>query len=55
MRTSRIAAAAMLLLTAALPAAALICGDGILDGGEQCDDGNLIPFDGCSTLCTNEV
>jgi len=40
------------------------CGDGIVDGpsnptspvrgAEQCDDGNTIPFDGCSPTCTNE-
>ena len=23
------------------------CGDGVLDPGEQCDDGNVNPFDGC--------
>ncbi len=31
-----------------------ICGDGILETGEQCDDGNLIPGDGCSGVCTLE-
>jgi fibro-slime domain-containing protein len=40
------------------------CGDGIVDGpsnatspvygAEQCDDGNKLPFDGCSPTCTNE-
>jgi len=30
------------------------CGDGHLEGTEQCDDGNLRPFDGCSPTCTNE-
>jgi fibro-slime domain-containing protein len=40
------------------------CGDGIVDGpsnpsspvrgSEQCDDHNLVPFDGCSPTCTNE-
>lgn len=24
------------------------CGDGILDGGEVCDDGNTVGGDGCS-------
>jgi fibro-slime domain-containing protein len=28
------------------------CGDGIKEGSEQCDDGNLIPYDGCSPTCT---
>ena len=31
-----------------------ICGDGRKQGTEQCDDGNLRPFDGCSPSCTNE-
>jgi cysteine-rich repeat protein len=31
------------------------CGDGIMAGQEQCDDGNLIPGDGCSNpSCTIE-
>ena len=28
------------------------CGDGHLDPGEQCDDGNQSPFDGCLPDCT---
>jgi cysteine-rich repeat protein len=27
-------------------------GDGILDGGEVCDDGNTVPGDGCAADCT---
>jgi cysteine-rich repeat protein len=27
------------------------CGDGVLDPGEECDDGNLLNGDGCSSLC----
>lgn len=32
------------------------CGNGILNPavGEQCDDGNLQPGDGCSAICTIE-
>ena len=30
------------------------CGDGVIDSGEQCDDGNLIDGDGCSASCQNE-
>src|SRR5579864_8894350 len=30
------------------------CGDGILQPGEQCDDGNSMPGDGCSGTCTIE-
>ena len=29
-----------------------VCGDGILDAGEQCDDGNITNGDGCSSACT---
>jgi cysteine-rich repeat protein len=27
------------------------CGDGVLDGGEVCDDGNVIGGDGCASDC----
>jgi cysteine-rich repeat protein len=30
------------------------CGDGIVDPGEECDDGNTLAGDDCSPLCTNE-
>jgi cysteine-rich repeat protein len=30
------------------------CGNGILDDGEGCDDGNTIPGDGCSEICEVE-
>jgi cysteine-rich repeat protein len=30
------------------------CGDGILDPGEECDDGNQLPDDGCSPTCEIE-
>ncbi|HUT53338.1 MAG TPA: FG-GAP-like repeat-containing protein [bacterium] len=29
-----------------------VCGNGILDPGEQCDDGNLLDGDGCAADCT---
>ena len=29
-----------------------ICGDGVPDPGEQCDDSNLIDDDGCDSNCT---
>jgi uncharacterized delta-60 repeat protein len=32
----------------------LSCGDGILDAGEQCDDGNTTDGDCCSSACTFE-
>jgi cysteine-rich repeat protein len=31
------------------------CGDGTTDPGEQCDDNNLEPFDGCSPTCQNDA
>ncbi len=31
------------------------CGNGTLDPGEQCDDGNLVGGDGCSPVCTTEA
>lgn len=31
-----------------------ICGDEIVDPIEQCDDGNLVPGDGCDTFCRLE-
>ena len=31
------------------------CGNGQLDPDEECDDGNLIPGDGCSAACKYEV
>lgn len=34
--------------------AAHFCGDGILDPGEECDDGNNINGDGCDANCTIE-
>jgi cysteine-rich repeat protein len=38
-----------------VPALAATCGDGILDAGEECDDGNLADHDGCSAACTFEL
>ena len=29
------------------------CGDGVLDGGEICDDGNNAGGDGCGPTCTS--
>ena len=41
--------------TTTLPGSSSRCGDGVLDAGEQCDDGNTSDCDGCSTACTREV
>tara|TARA_Y100000310_G_scaffold101887_1_gene100005 strand:+ start:755 stop:9274 length:8520 start_codon:yes stop_codon:yes gene_type:complete len=32
----------------------IVCGDGVKDGAEQCDDGNTDNGDGCSSLCKTE-
>ena len=31
-----------------------VCGNGMQEAGEQCDDGNLVDRDGCSSQCTVE-
>ena len=31
------------------------CGDGVVDNGEECDDGNVRNCDGCSAVCTVEA
>ena len=31
-----------------------MCGNGVLEAGEECDDGNLINGDGCSSRCRIE-
>ena len=31
------------------------CGNGVVEAGEQCDDGNLVAGDGCSASCRLEV
>ncbi len=35
--------------------ATVACGDGVVDAGEACDDGNLLDGDGCSERCSVEV
>lgn len=32
-----------------------VCGDGVIDPVEECDDGNVIPNDGCDPDCTRTV
>ncbi|HXJ21894.1 MAG TPA: DUF4215 domain-containing protein [Polyangia bacterium] len=36
------------------PTVTMTCGNGMLDQGEACDDGNAIPGDGCSKICQVE-
>jgi cysteine-rich repeat protein len=35
--------------------ASAVCGNGVLEAGEQCDDGNLFNLDGCDSSCKYEV
>ncbi|QSQ11855.1 DUF4215 domain-containing protein [Myxococcus landrumensis] len=37
-----------------LPSLPSLCGDGRIAGNETCDDGNILPGDGCSLLCQLE-
>src|SRR3989344_3531251 len=37
-----------------VPSSCFVCGNGRLEGSEECDDGNLINGDGCSTDCRTE-
>ena len=32
-----------------------VCGDGVVEGTEQCDDGNVVDGDGCSAICEDEI
>lgn len=34
---------------------AAVCGNGVKEAGEQCDDGNTLSGDGCSSTCTTET
>ncbi len=36
------------------PAPEPVCGDGVIDEGEQCDDSNIEDEDGCSSICQIE-
>lgn len=41
-------------LTACVAGVCDLCGNGMLNGGEQCDDGNTTSGDGCASDCTVE-
>lgn len=41
-------------LTACVAGVCDLCGDGNLNGGEECDDGNAVSGDGCASDCTLE-
>src|SRR5438552_11245030 len=46
-------AVAVTLVSAALATAAT-CGNGVVEGTEECDDGNTVSGDGCSASCQLE-
>jgi cysteine-rich repeat protein len=46
--------AALAVLTLAAPVRAQVCGNGVREAPEQCDDGNTVNLDGCSATCTFE-
>jgi cysteine-rich repeat protein len=37
-----------------IPDDTIVCGNGLIESGEQCDDGNKISGDGCSSICKTE-
>lgn len=37
------------------PPPATVCGNGKKEGSEQCDDGNTVDYDGCSSLCYTQT
>jgi cysteine-rich repeat protein len=41
-------------LALSIPGATAGCGDGDLDGGEECDDGNLVHDDGCAECAVDD-
>ena len=47
-------ALAALLVLGTARAAFAVCGDGVLDPGEQCDDHNTVAGDCCSPTCQIE-
>lgn len=45
----------LLTLIFSLAGQAAVCGDGVLDLVETCDDGNLLSGDGCDSFCDTEL
>lgn len=48
-------AALLVLALVASQAYAQTCGNGIVEDGEQCDDGNTFSYDGCTSDCKKEL
>lgn len=51
---ARLFLAVVLSMLFTVHVASATCGDGMIDVGEQCDDGNTAPGDGCSPTCQSE-
>ncbi|TFH26792.1 MAG: DUF4215 domain-containing protein [Myxococcales bacterium] len=41
-------------LTTCVAGVCPLCGNGVLNGGEECEDANLVSGDGCASNCTVE-
>lgn len=54
-RRASVAAVILVLNGALVPHAGALCGDGVLDEGEECDGGNAYGGDGCAANCTRET
>lgn len=54
MRWLLICLCAAFLVCVAPAVAQAVCGDGVVDGGEGCDDGNTVAGDGCGVSCAVE-
>src|SRR2546427_5851837 len=60
MKTNRVTLACLLCLAGlavgacpgAMTMSGAICGNGVVEAGEQCDDGNGVNTDGCKNNCT---
>jgi cysteine-rich repeat protein len=44
-----------LFLLPCLAQAVPVCGNGVVEAGEQCDDSNILPGDGCSEQCLESL
>lgn len=47
--------ALLIVVLVASQAYAQTCGNGIVEAGEQCDDGNTVSYDGCTSTCQKEL